>query len=384
MSAPRLYLFNPENDVALASGLANFTPPAAAWQMHLSGEALPLWYASAGDRFHSFGTNARWLDGICSAMNIDVDVASDAEIASGELAPVPWGWSAYAARLFENAGYPAQGLPAADVLDRLRTLSGRALTREFNLILRDEFSIDAPVPEIVTSADRLRRLCGESPGYVKQPWSSSGRGVAFTGRMTADEVVRRNESVLRRQGYVMWERALDRITDFAMLYDCVGGKACFEGYSLFRTDAAGRYGGNVVAPQEAVFNEISRPLDSATLPKVRDVVAAVLDRLVAPFYEGPVGVDMMVYRRDTDGSAVVAPCIEVNLRHTMGFVACRFARRHLADGARGLLCVEDSAAFAASGGESFSLDSCGRIENGIMLLSPPSKYAFCLRLSEYE
>ena len=41
-------MYFPENDLALASGQAAYTPPPAALALHAAGEALPLWMASAG------------------------------------------------------------------------------------------------------------------------------------------------------------------------------------------------------------------------------------------------------------------------------------------------------------------------------------------------
>ncbi len=51
-----------------------------------------------------------------------------------------------------------------------------------------------------------------------------------------------------------------------------------------------------------------------------------LDAVIAPHYTGPLGVDMMVARTG-GGERFVMPCVEVNLRYTMGFVAMAVARR---------------------------------------------------------
>ena len=47
--AGRLFLYNPENDIALASGLPRITPPRQASDIHLSGALLPVWLAGEGD-----------------------------------------------------------------------------------------------------------------------------------------------------------------------------------------------------------------------------------------------------------------------------------------------------------------------------------------------
>lgn len=376
----RLHLFNPENDGALVTNNANYTPPAAARQMHTSGEALPVWYADAGDRFVSYGTNARWLDAVRTRMNIDVDAASDAEIASGTFEAAPWGWSTNARALFQGVGYPAAYLPDDSQLARWRTLSSRSLTVDFNRVLHEDYDLYAPMPRIITDVAELRLLI-EHPGYLKQPWSSSGRGVVATDTLTVDEALRRADGVIRRQGMVMWEPAHKRIIDFAMLFDCRNGHVCFLGLSLFSTDNSGRYAGNILATQQYISGTINLHLPQGTLARVRAAVADTLTRLVAPDYTGIVGVDMMVVANGEDSAAVV-PCVEINLRKTMGYVALCFAERHLADGVCGLLSVAPSGAIsqATSPLGDCVLDDSGRLVAGTLLLSPPAQFAFTAQI----
>ena len=46
----KLYLFNPENDMALASGSPYYMAPASAKKMASDLGTLPAWYAEAGSR----------------------------------------------------------------------------------------------------------------------------------------------------------------------------------------------------------------------------------------------------------------------------------------------------------------------------------------------
>ena len=48
MSKRELYIFNPDNDLALANGEANYMPPASAQQMASDLALLPAWYAAPG------------------------------------------------------------------------------------------------------------------------------------------------------------------------------------------------------------------------------------------------------------------------------------------------------------------------------------------------
>ncbi|BDW79475.1 hypothetical protein BFINE_52700 [Bacteroides finegoldii DSM 17565] len=51
MAKKTLYLFNPEHDLALASGEINYMPPASARQMATELALLPVWYAEEGVRY---------------------------------------------------------------------------------------------------------------------------------------------------------------------------------------------------------------------------------------------------------------------------------------------------------------------------------------------
>ena len=44
-----LHLFNPENDLALADGGANYCPPPAAARIAYDLASLPLWFAGVGN-----------------------------------------------------------------------------------------------------------------------------------------------------------------------------------------------------------------------------------------------------------------------------------------------------------------------------------------------
>ena len=64
--------------------------------------------------------------------------------------------------------------------------------------------------------------------------------------------------------------------------------------------------------------------DAGTLRLLSQAVADGLTAMCGS-YRGPLGVDMMVV--DVDGMRAVHPCVEVNVRRTMGMVAVDVARR---------------------------------------------------------
>ncbi|MDE5935155.1 MAG: hypothetical protein K2G95_05215, partial [Muribaculaceae bacterium] len=88
-------------------------------------------------------------------------------------------------------------------------------------------------------------------------------------------------------------------------------------------------------------------------------------RIVRPVpYDGYFGIDMMIF--DNGGIPAVNPCIEVNMRTTMGVVAWNATRRLLhpeSSGHFGVSCRSETHPHATW------LD--GRLSEGCITLSPP-------------
>ena len=68
-----------------------------------------------------------------------------------------------------------------------------------------------------------------------------------------------------------------------------------------------------------------------------------LSRWLGTGYRGPLGVDMMLCRVEGRDGLCVHPCVEVNLRRTMGRVAADLAR-FLAPGAKARFAIDYCAA----------------------------------------
>jgi len=92
-----MYLFNPENDLALANFSLNYTPPASAIRMAEELAVLPIWYAGAdaasagkdglvGGMSTAIDTKAVAWDTVMAAGSADTSESSDTKvIAAGEL-----------------------------------------------------------------------------------------------------------------------------------------------------------------------------------------------------------------------------------------------------------------------------------------------------------
>lgn len=349
----RLWYFNPDNDIALARDVVAFTPPAAARAVAEAGDMLPSWMASEGDAVASHsGVNLQWLEEVKTAFGLD---ASPWDHDPTGLVPEPWGWSRAVRTYFAKNGFAPSQLPSDGYLDLVRDLSHRRTAAEVHRRLAAALDFEVwPAAVEVSDPDELRRMVDERPCVVKTPWSSSGRGVAFT-EPGAD--IRNLAGSIARQDSVMVERAATRVCDFAVLFEMRGGECRQRGLSLFATAPSGEYVGNVVDTPENVRTAIEAAVGEQRLKAVEDTLPRVLQE-VAAGYEGPLGVDMLV-----DAGGMIHPVVEINFRYTMGFVALALASRV---GRRALLRMADSRqpvrAAEVQG---------GRLVRGALRLTPP-------------
>lgn len=331
-----LYVFNPENDLALANNDPHFIPPRSARKMATDMCMLPVWWMRNGDvlcgaegmyessmclREESLGVcpSFSWLDGSsgCKLERI-----------------CPWGWSPLLLTRLCGSGVPDTLLPSQAWMEEYRRLSGRQTAArwlsDFRFLWGGEegFSAAGYCGEAVvchTEDDISRCLSRWPETLLKAPWSGSGKGLRL-GRggyvPPLDGWCRR---LLRTQGCVMVEPLYRKTMDFGMEFYCDGcGTVRYEGLSLFHTNRQGAYIGNRLAAEEALRAMLGRYVPLESVDAARRFLQSRLEE-VAGIYEGYCGVDMMVCRQAD--RYVVHPCVELNLRMTMGMVAIHLSRR---------------------------------------------------------
>ncbi|MCM1076556.1 MAG: hypothetical protein NC411_04265 [Bacteroides sp.] len=314
----RIHLFNPENDLALGLGCRHYTPPPHAAALHRAGALLPMWWAKTGDILLADESKTHDAEALRRRFGLHGSIGNPAEATEA----VPWGWSLDARNQFERAEISRPILPADEVIERIRQLSHRRTSIE----IISRLDGDYPIAVETTSPDDVVRLENDHSGcFIKSPWSGSGRGV-FCARSLSREALRsRAEGIIHRQGSVMVERGLDKVMDFAALFHSDGHRVEYRGLSLFTTESRGMYSGNIVAPQQFISDKIGQLIDLTELYGIIGREADILSDLTAGTYHGWMGIDMMVYRED--GIYKIMPCVELNLRMTMGVAALEIAER---------------------------------------------------------
>lgn len=376
----RLYIFNPENDLALADGSHHFTPPAAALRLAAAGAVLPAWYAGRGDCVLAPVSDSLWLKSVGAKFGLEARVVSD--VPDVVEAVEPWGWSRYLRRRLQDAGVPSACLPSDCMLDDIRSCSHRYTSVLVYRALA-EAKLPYPLPDepemVDDSAVIAERLQRGEDLFVKSPLSGSGRGVLDSRSAPERQIMRLATGVIRRQGAVMVERRLDKVADFAMLYDYYDGVAGFVGYSSFFNVGYSAYGGNILMSDDQLrLSVASNGVPVEWLDLTRDAVARALESVLGERYNGPLGVDMMIY--DRCGSMSIAPCVEVNVRMTMGRVAHALSGRYLADGTRGVMKIVHNP-------ELLKIGPCemegNRLARGAVFLTPPAGNDFAFVMEAF-
>ena len=317
----KLLVFNPEHDLALAANLSNFTAPHAGRQLRADLGFVPAIWAAADDfvlvenvedaerRFlrltrRPFG---RFIakDLLCKLQFSAVDV---------------WGWDLAIRAYLLRWGVEAVVMPTVTQIDAIRQLSHRRHAMQLleSLQMPGTIGCASETDQMDIIADRLHR--GEHL-VVKAPWSSSGRGVRF---MEGDMNIYDKgwvRHVIEKQGSVMVEPYYNKVKDFGMEFVSDGkGLVSYVGLSLFQT-SNGAYTGNILASEDEKEHMISRYISVDLLKAIRQKICTLMGVLLKDRYAGAFGVDMMVVRRDDGDGFLLHPCVEINLRRTMGHVA---------------------------------------------------------------
>ncbi len=350
----KIYLFNPDSDMALAADKPNYTPPANIRRMIGDLSMLPVWYAAPGSMVLSDSEHdRRHLAELKTRLDIPAELVSSGELPKVDAPDVcPWGWNMALRNRLVRLGIDAGRLPSDGELTVCRRMSSRSVLADCGLLrdLQTEVKHCDVSLFSAESVDECRRIAGGMPhgGVVfKKPWSSSGKGLLWCrdGRI-GERDANWCRKAIDEQGLLVASPIYNKVSDFAMEFHADGqGCVSFAGYSLFHADSAGRYKGNVLASDSTILHELTRYVPQETLLQVRDRITAFVSSLG---HRGYMGVDMLVYEEE-DGGYGVCPAVEHNLRMTMGMVCRLFADRFLDSDSVGTFEVRhfDDAAQAA-------------------------------------
>lgn len=328
-----LHVFNPEHDLALASGLSNFTAPHAGRRLRADLGYLPaLW---AGDDDCVLVEHVEQACRAFSRLRARVGGAPRRFVDKSQLSRLPidrvspWGWDlALRAALIRYGVSPdacASETEIAAVRDYSHRRHAAGVLRRLSCHMPQGFFLEQPVEAV--SVEAVEECMSRSSRLVvKAPWSSSGRGVRFIEGKLSDYHRGWLRNTIVQQGSVMVEPFYPKVKDFGMEFEALpGGQVRYLGLSLFDT-RNGAYTGNIIASEEDKLDMISHYIPVSLIDFIRAKVTDTLCAVIGGHYAGPFGVDMMILSNPDGQGFSVHPCVEINLRRTMGHVAIDMAK----------------------------------------------------------
>ena len=303
----KLHVFNPEHDIVMAYGDGMFTSPHAARGLRRDLGFIPAFTAEDGDFV--------LVDDIESALESLRHVrkyASDVVFitpddlrnmrfdGSHSLSIEPWGWDSTLKRQLVASFASEHLLPWLCETDSIFVGKSRYFTT------MEEMNVE---------------LVRNGRSVLKAPWSSSGRGVRYVEGMAECPLSGWCRNVISRQGGIMVEPYYDKVMDFGMEF-CIGenGMAEYRGLSLFRT-VNGAYAGSILATENEKRKMMGRYVGLEVIDRLADMVIYRMSDLTGGSYKGPFGIDMMIVADKAGDGFKIHPCVELNLRCTMGHVA---------------------------------------------------------------
>lgn len=389
---PKLHYFNPGHETAILFGSENYTPPANVQKMQRQLALLPVWYADADDFV--------WVEEIVSPRFFSLQPKELRPFATpvgrndfhklttdGTRKEVqPWGLSPHSLSLFSHLGQTYNlPLTVPTWKKEYTRLTSRVTATECLENIRQrlpELSLPA-LPKFCTKMTEIEKylLIQNAPFVVKTPFSSSGRGLLWLRqRKLTDKDKNWIKGALQKQGAVSIECGLEKIQDFAMEFSSDGqGGIRYEGLSVFNTETRGAYCGNLLEHPARMLKRLTGFINEDIYRQVREAVAEALRDTYASAYEGYLGVDMLIYKQK-DGSYGIHPCLEINMRYTMGMVAWRLFQKYLSPQALGDFRI----AYEAEPGEAYKQHHFmkkayplkfenGKITEGYLSLCPVTK-----------
>lgn len=345
MTKKALYLFNPEHDLALASGEANYMAPASARRMASELALLPMWYAEEGSAVLAPSAyNLDYVKKIQELLGLSVDLITEPELAiEPDLDIRPWGWDVALRKRLSVLGVDEVLLPSMGQLNDLREYSHRskAVALLPELQLNECFCGESYY--LKTPEEWKRFVEGRKECLLKAPLSGSGKGLNWCKGIFTPFISGWCTRVAASQGGVIAEPIYNKVEDFAMeFYSDGAGELTFVGYSLFHTGKSGMYEGNRLLSNGAIRKQLAQYVPLEALMDLENCLKYRLSALVGTVYKGYLGVDMMICRFPENEKPVfrIHPCVEINLRMNMGVIARFLHDRYVRPGSTGRFVID--------------------------------------------
>jgi len=345
-----IHYFNPGHEIAVLNASKHYHPPANIAKMQTDLAFLPAWYASAGDFVYMEAPLPDDFTLSCNSLDFQIKQATLADFSGNRemfqhLAVDLWGISPQSVYFFGKINEQwnlSLAIPAWK--EAFRFLGSRFASQKILAKLLDCIPGIEPeiFPQFVSNIETIERLTVQSQEklLVKSPYSSSGRGLIWLPpAKLAQSEKQLLTGMLKKQKQVSIEKALDKQLDFSMQFEIIDKeKTQFLGFSIFQTNDKGAYEKSLLDTQERLKEHITRFIDKELLFQTQRILTGIIHEMIAPYYSGIIGVDMLIYK--SGGSFHLHPCIEINMRKNMGYLALRLSEKRLHSGSHGEFIIK--------------------------------------------
>jgi hypothetical protein len=341
MPHPDLYLFNPTCEMAIANGTISYQPPARLQQFEHDIAAIMLFAANTNDVVvvHDYPSQT-----FCSTLHeagIPIPkfkkfnaIISDTSLSLGTLKP--WGWSPamhHKLNLLRDRS-SANFLESTVSIwkpehrhfySRHTSVNCALMASELLKASKSELLEIPAIPIKITSVQQIDKLLYHFNNrlVLKAPWSSSGRGVTFITPHTNYRINKQwIEGIIKHQGLLLAEPYLEKQLDISFHFFVMpNGSIQVLGHTFFSTDEKGKFKGCYTAEYPGQL------IESKQLLLIKEAIAQAIDVLhetlkqlnPGQYYTGPIGIDGMFFINN-EGKLRLHPAIEVNIRHSMGYL----------------------------------------------------------------
>jgi hypothetical protein len=323
-----IHYFNPGHETAVLNGSKFYRPTVRVLKMQEDLAFLPTWYAAPNDYVLLPGKETDLRKEELRNQTVDL-----------------WGISPQSIYFFEklNQQYNLQLIIPEWKEEYLFLGSRWASQKILALILSEISEIENDIlPQFLSGIDEIesRLIQVNEKQLVKSPYSSSGRGLVWLppGRIARSErqII---SGMLKKQSQVSIEKALDKQLDFSMHFEIISERETkFIGYSVFQTNAKGAYEKSTLANQDELEKQITRFISADLLLQVKKTLTNRIQKIYSPYYKGNIGVDMLIYQ--SKNGYKLNPCIEINMRKSMGYLAIRLFDKHIDPCFKGEFVIE--------------------------------------------
>ena len=327
----KYFVFNPDHEIALASRDIHFKPKQNIEKIANDLSILPLWIE--GDSLvEKSCINPEWLL-MAKTLGLQpriVDRVNPQDVSEIKV----WGWNQSLCYTLSKEGFAKSLLPTPERLSAISLLTERKTAWEAMKWLRERLpDADFPIaPRLVSSTDEILEFLQQYDEItLKSPLSESGKGVYFAKEIESHSIRGWIERTLRKQNYLVCEPRYDVVKNFAMEFECGDDGVDFLGYSLFETNGKS-YLRNLLMLDDDIERILTQYISYDILDRLKSLLLEFIVEKISPFYHGYLGVDMFIFDSKTPK---LYPCIEINLRPTMGLIAHEFYKNRVSPYSKG-------------------------------------------------